>query len=311
LKEIYPSVKYKPSLTIVNYDDFEVITQNKLPPVFRFLSTGFLIPTDSPWDADVTSRANHLYELVPILDGDHYRYNVKILEDTSVWMKTLKLRYMPQYNVLHYINGRLLVKIGLKTAWVNVNDQTAIWANVDDVFLTGSHKQDLIGTKDVVLQSFLTPFEYRGFLLKGIKLRFIQDDKFDPLLDVLGTEINDEGYKTVLRSFQRLIYLQYDKAGNLLDKKDTIVDRFDFLTAQDLISSVVNLVHHGHMIQLVDGTKVNTNYVDLVINGKSRSLEIPSACVTQQPVIVDDLATLPVFCGKNKTEFEMRFIELK
>lgn len=311
LKEIYPSVKYKPSLTIVNYEDFEVITQNNLPPVFRFLNTGFLIPTDTPWDSDVTGKSNHLYELIPVKDGDHYRYDVKILENTSVWMKTLGLRYMPQFNVLHYINGKLLVKIGLKTAWVNAKDQTAAWANIDDVFLSGSHKQDLIGTKDVVLQSFLTPFEYRGYLLNGVKLRFIQEDKFDPLLDVLGTETNADGYKTVLRSFQRLIYLQYDNSGNLIEKKDAIVDRFDFLTAQDLISSVVNLVHNGHMIQLVDGTKVNTNYVDLVIDGKSRSLEIPSACVTQQPVIVDGLPTLPVFCGKNKTEFEMRFIELK
>lgn len=311
LKEIYPSVKYKPSLTIVNYDDFEVVTQKNLPPVFRFLNAGFLIPTDSPWDSDVTGKANHLYELVPVLDGDHYRYDVKILENTSVWMKTLGLRYMPEYKVLHYIDGKLLVKVGLKTAWVSAKDQTASWANLDDVFLSGSHKQDLIGTKDVVLQSFLTPFEYRGFLLNGVKIRFLQDDKFDPLLDVLGTEANSEGYKTVLRSFQRLIYLQYDHSGNLIEKKDTIVDRFDFLTAQDLISSVVNLVYNGHMIQLVDGTKVNTNYVDLVIDGKSRSLEIPSACVTQQPVIVDGLPTLPVFCGKNKTEFEMRFIELK
>jgi hypothetical protein len=259
----------------------------------------------------VSVKKNQIEERCPVKDGDHYRFDVKILENTSVWMKSLGLRYMPQYNVIHYIGGKLLVKIGIKTAWVNAKDQTASWANLDDVFLSGSHKQDLIGSSDVVLQSFLTPFEYRGYLLNGVKLRFIQEDKFDPLLDVLGTERNDDGYKTVLRSFQRLIYLQYDNAGNLVSKKDTIVDRFDFLTAQDLISSVVNLVHNGHMIQLVDGTKVNTNYVDLVIDGKSRSLEIPSACVTQQPVIMDGLATLPVFCGKTKTEFEMRFIELK
>lgn len=311
LNEIYPSVKYKPGLTIVNYEDFEVITQKGLPPVFRFLNTGFLIPTETPWDSDITGKANHLYELFPVKDGDHFRFDVKILENTSQWVKSLGLRYMPSYNVLHHINGKLLVKIGMKTAWVDAKTQVATWANIDDVFLSGSRKQDLIGSKDVILQSFLTPFEYRGYLLNGVKLRFLQEDSFDPLLDVLGTEINSDGYKTIVRSFQRLIYLQYDRMGNLISKKDTIVDRFDFLTAQDLISSVVNLVHNGKMIQLVDGTKVNTNYVDLVIDGKSRSLEIPSACVTQQPVIVDGLPTLPVFCGKNKTTFEMRFIELK
>jgi hypothetical protein len=311
LKELYPSVKYKPTLTIVNYDDFEVVTKQNEPPVFRFVNIGFLIPTATPWDSDVTGKANHLYELFPVKDGDNFRFDVRILENTQNWQKSLGLRYMPAYNVLHYVKGKLLVKVGIKTAWVNVADQTAVWANLDNVFLSGSRKQDLIGSGDYIFQSFLTPFEYRGFLLSGVKLRFIQDDNFDPLLDVLGTEVNSRGYKTVIRTFQRLVYLQYDFTGELIEKKDTVVDRFDFLTAQDLISSVVNLVHEGRMIQLVDGTKVNTNYVDLVIDGESKSFEIPSNCVTQQPVIVNGLPTLPVFCGKNKTEFEMRFIELK
>lgn len=312
LKEIYPSVKYKPAIAILNYDDFDVTIQKGLPPVLRFANIGFLIPTDSPWDSDITGKANHLYEFFPVKDEKgNFRYDVKVLEDTSKWMESLGLRYMPQYNVLHYIKGKLLVKIGLKTAWVNVADQTAVWAGVDDVFLSGSHKQPLIGTDDVVLQSFLTPFEYRGYLLNGVKLRFLQADNFDPLLDVLGTEVTSSGYETVLRSFQRLIYLSYDNNGNLISKRATIVDRFDFLTAQDLISSVVNLVSGGHMIQIVDGTKVNTSYVDVIIDGDSKSFEIPSNCVTQQPVVVDGLPTLPLFCGKNKTEFEMRFIELK
>lgn len=311
LKEIYPSVKYKPALTILNYEDFEVFTKPGEPPVFRFMNSGFLIPTPTPWDSDVTGKANHLYELFPVKDGDQFRYDVRILEDTKSWVKSLGLRYMPAYSVLHFVNGKLLVKIGLKTAWVNVKDQTASWANIDDVFLSGSRKQNVIGTKDDIFQSFLTPFEYRGYLLNGVRLRFIQDDKFDPLLDVLGTEANDLGYKTVVRTFQRLVYLQYDRSGNLIQKTDTIVDRFDFLTAQDFISSVVNLVHEGKMIQIVDGTKVNTNYVDLIKDGVSRSFEIPSSCVTQQPVIVDGIPTLPIFCGKTKSEFEMRFISLK
>jgi subtilisin family serine protease len=310
LKELYPSVKYKPVLTILNYEEFEVTTSKDLPPVFRFLNGGFSTPTDSPWDSDVTTNANHLYEFVPVKDGASYKYDVKLLENPEAWMKPLGLRYKPAYDVLHKINGKLLIKIGLKTAWINIADQKAEWANLQQVLLAGSRKQNILGSDEVILQSLLTPYEYRGFILPDLKLRFIQEDKFDPFIDVLGTEKNSAGHKVTLRTFQKLIYLQFNSEGEIIDRKESIVDRFDFLTAQDLIASVVNLVYQNTSIQLVDGTKINTNYVDVMINGEIRSFEIPSSCVTQQPVILDGKATLPIFCGKTKAEFEMRFIEL-
>lgn len=311
LKEIYPSVKYKPTLTIVNYDDFEIKVQKGFPPTFKFMNLGFLIPTQTPWDTDVTGKANHLYELYPVKEGDQFKFEVRVFEEPEKWAASLKLRYVPNYEVLHLIQDRLLVKLGAKTAWINLKDQSATWANLDYVLLSGSRKQPLIGTNDVVLQSFLTPFEYRGFVLNGVRLRYIQNDKFDPLIDILGTEKNELGYKTVVRSFQKLMYLQYDESGVLLEKKESIVDRFDFLTAQDMIASVANLSFNGSLIQLVDGTKVNTNYVDLMADGKMASFEIPSHCATQNPVVLDGVLVLPVFCAKNRTEFEMRFIDLK
>lgn len=310
LKELYPSVRYKPALTILNYEDFEVTTSKDLPPVFRFINGGFAVPTESPWDSDVVTNANHLYEFVPVKDGDSYKYDVKLLENPDAWMKSLGLRYRPSYEVLHRINGKLLIKIGLKTAWVNIADQKAHWANLENVLLSGSRKQNILGTDKVILQSLLTPFEYRGFIFPDLKLRFIQNDKFDPFMDVLGTEANAEGYKVTLRTFQKLLYLQFSNSGALVDLKESVVDRFDFLTAQDLIASVVNLQFNHTALQIVDGTKINTNYVDVMLNGTIRSFEIPTSCVTQQPVIMEGKATLPIFCGKTKTEFEMRFIEL-
>ncbi len=310
LKEIFPSVRYKPSLTIVNYDDFEVITQKDLPPVFRFMNLGFIEPTDSPWDSDVSTRENHLYELTPVKNGEGFKFNVKVMEETEKWKLSLGLRYMPSYQVMHQLGGKLLVKIGLKTAWVDIKTQTATWADLDNVLLLGSKKQDLIGTKESILQSFLTPFEYRGFLLNGVSLRFIQTNKFDPLLDILGTQKTPTGFKTVLRSFQQLIYLEYDLKGNLIKRQESVVDRFDFLTAQDLISSVVSLSSLGDMLQIVDGTKVNTNYVDLMVDGELTSYEIPAECVTQNPIYLEGAPTLPVFCAQSRAEFEMRFIKL-
>jgi hypothetical protein len=310
LHEIYPSVKYKPTLSILNYDDFDIILQKGVPPSFRFMNAGFVEPTKDPWDSDVTGKAGHYYELYPVKDEGGFKYEIKALEDTAQWMKSLKLRYMPSYDVFHQIRGKLLVKIGQKTAWVDLKDQTAQWAGLEDVLLAGSRKQPLIGTSDVVLQSFMTPFEYRGYILDRTMLRFIQTDAFDPLIDILGTEKNSLGYKTILRSFQKLIYVQYDFSGNILEKKETVVDRFDFLNAQDMIASVINLVYDNHMIQVVDGTKKNTNYIDLIIDGSMKSLEIPSHCATQQPIILDGIPVLAIFCAKNKSEFEMRYIEL-
>jgi hypothetical protein len=310
LQEIYPSVKYKPSLTIVNYEDFEIIPQIGLPPIFRFMGNGFTKPTDTPWDSDITSQANHYFELFPVKDGSGFKFDVNILENPELWQKSLKLRFMHSYEVLHLVKGKLLVQIGGKTAWVDVATQTATWAKLDHVLLAGSRKQKLVGTEDCILQSFLTPYEYRGFIFNGIRIRFIQNDKFDPLIDVLGTEQNALGYKTIVRSFQRLIYLQYNFKGEMIERKESIVDRFDFLTAQDLIASVANLSFNDELFQLVDGTKVNTNYVDLMKDGEMISFEIPAHCVTQNPVVMEGKAVFPVFCAKNRTEFEMNFIEL-
>lgn len=310
LKELWPGVKYRPGLTIVNYDDFELVPQKGLPPLFRFVNAGLAIPSESPWDDSVTNKAIHYYELFPVQGKDGLMYDVRVLENPSQWVKTLGLRYLPSYQVFHAIKGKLLIKLGQKTAWVDVKTQEARWAGLDDLLLLGSKKQILHGSDEIVLQSFLTPFEYRGFVMNGIKLRFTQTDRFDPLLDVLGTHVNDLGYLTVLRSFQRLIYLQYDFSGTILSQTENVVDRFDFLTAQDLIASVVNIPFEGKMIQVVDGTKVNTNTIDVIKDKKLSSFEIPFHCVTQQPVIMNQVPTLPVFCAKSRSEFEMRFIGL-
>lgn len=307
LEELYPSVTFRPSLAILNYEEFEVKTTPGLPPVLSFLNFGFVLPTETPWDTDTTSQANHFYELYPVKDGASFKYDVRILEEPRLWKKNLGLRYEPSYQVLHKINDKLLVKIGQKLAWVDVKTQSAEWANLNDVLLSGSRKQKISGSEEHILQSLLTPFEYRGFILPNLKLRFIQTDKFDPFLDILGTEKNERGYKTTVRTYQRLIYLQFDHTGTLVGRNESIVDRFDFLTAQDLIASVVNLRYADKMIQIVDGTKINTNYIDVLNDGSLRSFEIPSNCVAQQPVVMEERPTLPLFCTKSRNDFEMKY----
>ena len=311
LREITPAVKYRPTLTVVNYEEFEVIPQGEKPPVIRFLGLGFLTPPTSPWESPVTSKAAHLYELQPVLRENEWHYDPVVLENTSQWVKDLGLRYLPAYQVMHLIKGQLLVKLGARSVWVDSSTQKARWANLDDLLLLGDQRQQLWGTNESILQGFITPYDYRGYVLaNGLRLRFQQTDRFDPLMDILGTQKNALGYLSVLRSFQNLIYLQYDSAGKLISKRHTVVDRFDFLSAEDLMATVVNLPTATDMLQMVDGTKVNTNYVDIIKAGVSRSYAIPDQCVTQTPALLDGQSVLPIFCAIDRASFEMRFIAL-
>jgi hypothetical protein len=309
-KDIYPAASFRPSLTIINYNAFELIPNLDAPPTFRFMNVGLGVPDESPWESSLTTKKNHLYELRPIKDDNGWKFDVFVLENPKLWMKSLGLRVLPDFRIFHVIKDKMLVMVGQKTAWVDVKSQTATWAKLDDLLLMGSQKQELHHTTDSILQSFLTPYEYRGFVFAGVKLRYNQENRNDPLIDILGTEKNSKGYLTILRSFQNLIYVQYNERGEIIGKTESMVDRFDFLTAQDLIASVVNLSFDGRMLQVVDGTKINTDYIDVMSSLNKTSFEIPSNCVSQQPVVMDKKLVLPVFCGKTKNEFEMRFIEL-
>ena len=308
LRPVFEAVSFRPGLAIINYEDFQILPQKTGAPKIRFRSIGLTPPPSSPWDQQEMSKSNHLYELTPQKDTSGWSYKTEVLEDVPRWVKSLNLRYTPQIQVFHDFGQRLLVKIGGKTAWVDLKTQEASWAQLDDLLLDGSRRQILFGTDQYILQSFLTTFEYRGFVLPRIKLSYSQADAFDPLIDVVATMKNARGYLTVLRSFQKLIFVQYDETGSLISKSENPIDRFDFLTAQDLISSVVNLTLRDQMIQVVDGTKVNTSYVDVIKDGRLKSFEIPFECVTQQPLVMDGAAVLPLFCAQDKDHFEMNFI---
>jgi hypothetical protein len=310
-KNILPVITYRPALAVNTYEDYEIILAPNEPPKFRFVFQGLGTPATSAWDTQTTGKKFRLYEMFPKKVKDVWEYDIRILEEPKKWMKSLGLRVQPAYSIIYFKDNKLLVQFDRKAAWINIDTQEASWADYDEILLKGSRKQDLVSAPgEIILQSFLTPYEYRGALLDKTKLRYVQLDRFDPLIDILGTQKNAQGYLTVLRSFQSLIYVQYDHAGNKISEKKSVVDRFDFLTAQDLISSVINLSLNGRMIQIVDGTKINTNYIDVMTENGKTSYEIPDKCATQQPVEMDGKLALPVFCGKSKSEFEMRFIEI-
>ncbi len=95
LKELWPEISYRPTLTIINYVDFSLIKSKTAPPTFRFIGVGFTIPSTSPWEARTMGRAPHLYELFPVKD----KYEVRVLEDPKAWKKSLKLRIDPDARI--------------------------------------------------------------------------------------------------------------------------------------------------------------------------------------------------------------------
>ncbi len=310
LKELWPEVKYKPTLTIVNYQDFKLIPQKDSAPIFRFINSGLSIPSTDPWTTSDNGRAPHLYELFPVKKEEGWKFEVRVVEDEKSWQTSLGLRYLPDTQVFHLVGERLLVKIGQKMAWVDIKTQTASWAGLEKFLLDGTKLQSIVGSKEEIFQGFLTPYEYRGVMLDGTVLALSQQNKFDPLVDIISTSKNALGFMTILQSFQKVIYIQYDQKGSLLSRIEVTVDRFDFLSGQDLLASVVNLETGSGSIQIVDGTKLNTSYVDVVKEGIVESFLIPNDCVTQQPVIQDGSAVLPIFCAISATEFKMDFIGL-
>ena len=310
LNDKYPEVKYRPSLTIVNYDDFTLVQNKGLAPTFRFVNVGLAIPSEDPWDAGDTGRSVHLYELFPMQKDGVWKYDIRLLDQPKKWQASLGLRYLPDTQVYHQIGDRLLVKVGTKTVWVDIKTQNATYANLESILLDGTKKQKILGTNDSVLQGFLTPYEYRGFLLNGVTLSLSQSNKFDPLIDIISTTKNSQGYLSILQSFQKLVYVQFDEQGSVISRMESVVDRFDFLTTQDLLASVVNLETGNGSIQIVDGTKLNTNYVDVLRSGRLESFEVPNECVTQQPVMIEGRAALPIFCAVSATEFTMKFVGL-
>jgi hypothetical protein len=311
LNPLWSPIRYRPSLTLVNYDKFELIRNQQGPPSLRFLNVGLPTPNNDPWGDEIVSKRRHLYELRPVWGDDHFSFVPHLLENEQNWVKSLGLRFKPNFKVYHLVKDKLLIGFDQKYAWVDIATQKATLAKIGNWLLDGSQSQKIFGEDSVILQSFLTPYEYRGALPDShIELRYIQRSRTDPLIDIIGTKRTTNGYESILRSFQHIIWVEYDLNGQMISENIMPLERFDFLSAQDLIATVINVKTPEHSFLFVDGTKINTNYVDIVKNKTKTSYEVPSNCSTQLPIILDGQLVLPVFCGLTKSEFEMKFFKI-
>ncbi|MCB0349786.1 MAG: S8 family serine peptidase [Bdellovibrionales bacterium] len=310
LQPIFEPIIYRPELCTINYDSFEVIAQKNTAPILKFINTGFTPKPESPWEDSTIRFDRHFFTLTPThLDGV-WHYQAHISENPKLWAKDLGLRYTPSYEVLHYIKGNLLVKIEGKTVWVDIDSQKASYANLDHLLWDGSGQQNVLGSEDVVVHLFITPYEYRGYIIGSHSLRFQQPDLHDPLMKAMAMIETPNGHRLILRTFAYLWFIDYDQSGKILTQEKLLIDRFDFLGMRDQLSTISQAYLNQNVALVVDGTRISTNYIDIMTKGYTQSWAIPDKCASQAPVEFKNALYLPIVCAETKDQFRMDWLKL-
>jgi hypothetical protein len=310
LQSLFPSISYEPGLCLINYDQFTLITHPNEAPTVKFINAGFIPPSTDPWSDQVVTKKKHYYELKPVFKNEKWIYDVTVLDQDPFWNKQLGFRYNPGYDLLQVVDDKLLIEIQHKTVWIDLKEKKAEWANQDHVLWLGAQKANVAGAKEPIFNSLLSPFEYRGYFLSGLELRYRHPLLQDPILDVTRVVKNEHGFKVILRSFRSLVFIDFDLHGNLIKKISAPLERFDFLSAQDLLASVATIETLNETFLVSDATRIHTNYVEIFHGENLKRWQLPSDCSTQQPILIEYRAVLPLFCTDDKTHFKMKFIPL-
>jgi len=311
LLEIFDAVTFFPNKTLINYSDFEILLNQDLPPSFRFINIGYKNKPVSPWEEDDSEeRLPHLYQLDPIKLNGKYEYATSILDNPGLWSETLGLLYTPGYNIYYIFKDKMLVDLNQKYAWVDLKTQTATWASMDQLLLKGSKLEWIQSTNEIIFQSLLTPYQYRGAIDGKKMLRYRQPDIHDPIFQIITTNAMNGGYQSVLQTYRYLLYLKFNQSGELIEENKIPIDRFDFLTSQDMMAAVNHVQFKGKDYQIIDGSNINTNYVDVISNGLKQSFELPSHCVSNMPIQFEKQIYLPVYCHLDESHFELNYILL-
>ncbi len=310
LKNLFPSVQYSPGLALINYDNFQLETNPNHAPNFLFTQVGLNIPSSDPWADQSAGKDNHLYQLVPVEKNQTWIFDVKVIDNDLFWIKKLGFRYTPKFQILHFWRDSCLLMVENKTVWVNFKLQTASYAQLDQILWTGSQMMNVAQSSEVIFNNLLTPFEYRGFVLDGITLRYLHPDKRDPILDVIRVIKKDLGYQVILRTFRSLLFLNFNNESSLINQTSSPIERFDFLSTQDLMATVATAENELQTFFVSDATRIHTHYVELFSLNKMNRWIIPKDCSTQQPVLMNGQIVLPLFCLYDKNHYQMRFFPL-
>lgn len=298
LQELFPKIIFKPKYSIINYSDFH-ISWSKSGPIFRYQNLGTVPPSKDPWEASPRGKSDHIYEVRAKLVEGKYEFFEAVLDDPKLWAKQLELRYTPNFNILNLIDGKILFKYKNDYYWSDLNSKKLEKTPLSSLLIAGDRFERILGTKsDLAINTLITPYEFRSHIMNGPTLRGMQNEFHDPVMRILSVQKTTKGFEVNVKSYLSLYRYQFDHFGQLTSKQKYQVERFDFVSGDELDALVIPIEQDGDMHFFVDGSKIHTNYID-VISQKVVSLAVPKNCVTQLPVTIDKESYLSFACFEN------------
>jgi len=298
LNPIYPQVEFTPKLSIINYNDFYFEEKNGLPSLL-YINNGYTIPSSDPWETNNSGRSRHVYELYTILVDGKYLFKESILDNEKSWAKQLGLRYTPNFQILNLLGEIILFKFSQKYYFYNLKTKLVSVSSLNDLLIQGDTYNKVLGNDLYSLNTLITPYDFRSALTNGVVLRANQDNYSDPFMSVIAIQAHSDSYSAYVKSFMSMYQLKFDLLGNLIERKKFKIERFDFLNGDELDALVTPIIFEDQVSFLIDGTKIHTNYIDLIHNERE-SFMLPDNCSTQLPVIHEGVNYLVFSCIKDR-----------
>jgi hypothetical protein len=312
LTSIWGPIKFRPQLTVLNYEQSQIHLNHQAPPTFRFMNSGFLPENPNPWESVPNGQVLGLYELKPEKTETGWELKTYSLDQPQEWSKKLGLRFIGNLRPLHLMGDRYLVLLQNRTAWVDLRAQTVKWANLEKYILTGSRAYRVKGSKQTILNNLLTPFDFRGYLVDElITLSFHQEDNKDPIMDVLAVSLELGFYKVHLQTFKNVIQLKFSSDGRLIAKNISPIPRFDFLKTAEVLSTVQHVKaaqETDHVV--IDASRIHETFFTVIHAEQTQRYFVPTNCVTQAPLSYEGKNILPFFCVKDRQTFTVELFEL-
>lgn len=295
LNELYPKTKFEPKLSVINYNEFEYNLKNNQPHLM-YINSGFVPASNDPWNPAPTGRDIHVYELNTTMSNGEIVFKENVLDNKKLWAKQLGLRITPNFVILNLKDNKILFKHNLNTYWFNLKTQTVQQSGLSQLLIAGDEIENVLGSQNEYgVNTLITPYEFRSFISTGISLRFFQEDYYDPFMNVVAIQKTVDGYSAYIKSYINMHKLDFDFMGNFISKEVFTIERFDFLNGNELDALLIPILSNGELKFLVDGTKIHTNYLDIISN-KRLSYELPQGCASQMPVEIDGVQNLVFAC---------------
>ncbi len=295
LVPIYPKIKFEPKLSIINYKKFDLFLKNGMPHI-RYIGKGFSEEDNDAWEEQSGGRSTHIYELVPRLELGEWAYSEHIHDDPKRWSEQLGFRYEKSFQILKLFRNKALIKHGLKSYWYDLESKELKPSGLDHLLISNDDFQSLSkGNDNFSVNSLITPYEVRAYISNGLSLRVKQNDLYDPFMSIQKVVEHELGYEIYVKSYYHLTRYRFDHFGSFKGSDQYTIEKFDFLSGEELDALLIPIESHDGLKFVLDGTKIHTSYID-VVGKELTSFKLLERCSTQLPVKYENESYLVFSC---------------